>query len=144
VHGAHPTLSRTERLDGLFVFKFFLLPKKYLMLTPQQIDSIVVKIQALPKLPKALKKGLGKSVFKGLLNQIDVLLTGALPPETYALINSASDGLTEEETEHLKDSLTTFLTEKVKNPIAQNALPFVLPLIVDEIISALQHGKVLA
>ncbi len=114
------------------------------MLTPQQIDAIVVKIQALPKLPKALKKGLGKTVFKGLLIQIDVLLTGALPEEIYALINNASDGLTEEETEHLKDSLTAFLTEKVKNPVAQTALPFVLPLIVDEIVTALQKGKVLA
>jgi hypothetical protein len=113
------------------------------MLTLQQIDAIVVKIQALPKLPKALKKGLGKTVFKGLLIQIDVLLTGALPEEIYALINNASDGLTEEETEHLKDSLTAFLTEKVKNPVAQTALPFVLPLIVDEIVTALQKGKVL-
>jgi hypothetical protein len=31
------------------------------MFTPQQIDSIVAKIQALPKLPKALKKDLEKA-----------------------------------------------------------------------------------
>ena len=114
------------------------------MLTNEQIESIIVKIQAIPKLPKGFKGAFGKILLTPLLKEIDRLISDALPNEIYQLINSASDGLTKVEADALNKALTGYLLENVKPKALKAILPLVLPTIVDEIVTALQKGKVLA
>ena len=111
------------------------------MLSQAQKDQILQKILNEPKVPPVLKKGLGKALFPVLINEVDTLLSGVLPPDIQELINSAADGLTPEETSHLSQVLTTYALEKIKNPILQTALAIVLPIIVDTIVDALAQGK---
>ena len=113
------------------------------MLSAQQKDAVLQKILNEPKVPAVLKRRLGRVLFPVLINEVDLLLSGVLPPQIQELINSAADGLTPEETEHLSQVLVTYALEKIKNPILQSVLAIVLPLIVDTIVDALAHGKTL-
>lgn len=114
---------------------------KIKMLTQQQKDLVLQKIMNEPKVPAFLKKKLGKALFPVLINEVDDLLSGALPPEIQNLINSAADGLTQEEINHLSQTLVGFALEKIKKPVLQSVMAIVLPLIVDTIVDALAHGK---
>ena len=111
------------------------------MLSQAQKDLILQKILNEPKVPALLKKKLGKILFPVLINEVDVLLSGVLPAEIQALINTAADGLTPEETAHLSQALVAYALEKIKNPVLQSVLAVVLPIIVDTIVDALAHGK---
>jgi hypothetical protein len=111
------------------------------MLTQEQKKLILQKILNEPKVPSYLKRGLGHVMFPLLVNEVNTLLSGALPPQIQTLINSASDGLTPEEISHLSQALIGYATEKIKSPILQTVMPIVLPLIVNVIIDALEHGK---
>jgi hypothetical protein len=111
------------------------------MLSAQQKETVLQKILTEPKVPAILKRRLGRIMFPVLINEVDVLLSGVLPPAIQELINSAADGLTPEETAHLSQVLVAYALEKIKNPILQSALAIVLPIIVDTIIDALTQGK---
>ena len=111
------------------------------MLTPAQKEIILQKILNEPKVPAVLKKKLGKILFPILINEVDALLSGVLPPTIQELINSVADGLTPEESAHLSQVLVAYALEKIKNPLLQSALAVVLPIIVDTIVDALAHGK---
>ena len=112
------------------------------MLSQAQKDTVLQKILNEPKVPAFLKKKLGKILFPVLINEVDILLSGALPVEIQDLINSTADGLTPEETAHLSQVLIGYALAKIKDkPVLQMVLPIVLPIIVDTIVDALAHGN---
>ncbi len=110
------------------------------MLTQDQKQFIVDQLSQKINKP-IVKTRLGKLALKMVVNEVDNVLDSELPPEIKDLLNSAVDGLTTEETDHLKSVLTPLLLKNVHNFILQAIMADIIGLVVDILIEALHTGN---
>ncbi|OJW85075.1 MAG: hypothetical protein BGO69_01800 [Bacteroidetes bacterium 46-16] len=110
------------------------------MLTEQQKDFIIGEITQ--KVNKhILRTFLGKFALRMIINQVDSLLSQSLPPDIYDILSSSTDGLSNEEIQHLKDVLPSYILSRIHNPILHSILAEIIDAFVDVLVQALNKGQ---
>lgn len=111
------------------------------MLTTEQIESIVVKINAKINLPILGEKA-EAFVFKMAVKQILKFLENNLPEEWMQLINDATDGLTPQEVDNIVEKLVRYMNAKIDIPLlGEDVEATLFDMVVRLIIEAMTKNK---
>jgi len=111
------------------------------MLTTEQIEAIVVKINAKINLPILGEKA-EAFVFKMAVKQILKFLENNLPEEWMQLINDATDGLTPQEVDNIVEKLVRYMNAKIDIPLlGEDVEATLFDMVVRLIIEAMTKNK---
>lgn len=111
------------------------------MLTNEQIEALVAKINAKINLPVLGEKA-EMAIFRMAVKQILKFLENNVPQEWTTLINDTSDGLTEEESNAIVEKLVRFMNSKIDIPLLEEDMESkVFELVVKSIVEAMTKNK---
>ena len=111
------------------------------MLTNEQIDAVVVKINAKVNLP-ILGEKVEAAIFKMAVKRILKFLENNVPEEWMGLINDASDGISEDEVEIIIEKLVRFMNSEIDIPLlGEDVEAIIFEMVVRLIIESMTKNK---
>lgn len=114
--------------------------EKIEMLSDEEVEALASKLNDAINIP-ILRTGTEQTVFVKIVKQVDRALYKNLPNEIYGLVQSTTDGISDEDADNLRLVLATRLNKKINIPYVPEYLEQkIFELLIGLIVAAMRNN----